>query len=68
MCSRTPFAAHPALWAVGSLTALLTAFYMSRLTGLAFFRYRPVVEGTPIDAETDMPGAHHAEGWYLTSE
>ncbi len=31
------WAAHPALWGLGLLTALLTAYYMSRLTGLAFF-------------------------------
>ena len=31
------WAAHPALWVVGILTAALTAYYMSRLTGLAFF-------------------------------
>ncbi|HVS04424.1 MAG TPA: NADH-quinone oxidoreductase subunit L [Thermoanaerobaculia bacterium] len=30
------FAAHPALWAVGTLTALLTAFYMFRLLLLTF--------------------------------
>ena len=38
------WAAHPALWAVGLVTAALTAYYMSRLTGLAFFGTRPVVE------------------------
>ena len=31
------WAAHPALWVVGIVTAALTAYYMSRLTGLAFF-------------------------------
>ena len=31
------WAAHPALWVVGMVTAALTAYYMSRLTGLAFF-------------------------------
>ncbi len=31
------WAAHPALWVVGVITAALTAYYMSRLTGLAFF-------------------------------
>jgi len=30
-------AGHPALWAVGALTALLTAFYMFRAVGLTFF-------------------------------
>ena len=28
---------HPVLWAVGALTALLTAFYMFRAVGLTFF-------------------------------
>ncbi len=31
------WAAHPALWGLGLVTAALTAYYMSRLTGLAFF-------------------------------
>ncbi len=31
------WAAHPGLWVVGIVTAALTAYYMSRLTGLAFF-------------------------------
>jgi NADH-quinone oxidoreductase subunit L len=31
------YVARPALWAVGLATAALTAYYMSRLTGLAFF-------------------------------
>jgi len=56
------FAAHPALWVVGLVTALLTAYYMSRLTGLAFFGTDRWSKKTPIDAGTDMPGAHHAEG------
>ncbi len=56
------FAAHPELWVVGLVTALLTAYYMSRLTGLAFFGTDRWSKKTPIDADTDMPGAHHAEG------
>ncbi len=56
------WAAHPALWVVGIVTALLTAYYMSRLTGLAFFGRDRWSDATPVDAATDMPDAHHAEG------
>ncbi len=56
------WAAHPALWVVGIVTAALTAYYMSRLTGLAFFGRDRWSESVPIDAATDMPDAHHAEG------
>jgi NADH-quinone oxidoreductase subunit L len=56
------WAAHPALWAVGIVTAALTAYYMSRLTGLAFFGKDRWKKETPIDVATDMADAHHAEG------
>ena len=56
------WAAHPALWVVGVVTAALTAYYMSRLTGLAFFGKDRWSQKVPIDAATDMPDAHHAEG------
>jgi NADH-quinone oxidoreductase subunit L len=56
------WSAHPALWVVGVVTAALTAYYMSRLTGLAFFGRDRWSETVPIDATTDMPDAHHAEG------
>jgi len=56
------WAAHPALWAVGLATAVLTAYYMSRLTGLAFFGKDRWKNKVPIDAATDFPDAHHAEG------
>ena len=56
------WAAHPALWVVGIVTALLTAYYMSRLTGLAFFGKNRWSDGVPVDAATDMPEAHHAAG------
>ncbi len=56
------WAAHPALWVVGVVTAALTAYYMSRLTGLAFFGKDRWAEKTPIDVATDMPDAHHADG------
>ncbi|MGO9028731.1 MAG: NADH-quinone oxidoreductase subunit L, partial [Acidimicrobiales bacterium] len=45
------WAAHPALWVIGVVTALLTAYYMSRLTGLAFFGKDRWKEA-PIDADT----------------
>jgi NADH-quinone oxidoreductase subunit L len=56
------WSAHPALWVVGIVTAALTAYYMSRLTGLAFFGKDRWSQQVPIDATTDMPGAHHADG------
>jgi NADH-quinone oxidoreductase subunit L len=56
------WSAHPALWAVGIVTAALTAYYMSRLTGLAFFGRDRWSDAVPIDADRDMPDAHHAEG------
>jgi NADH-quinone oxidoreductase subunit L len=56
------FAAHPALWVVGIVTAALTAYYMSRLTGLAFFGKDRWAKEVAIDATTDMPGSHHAGG------
>jgi NADH-quinone oxidoreductase subunit L len=57
------WSAHPALWVIGIVTAALTAYYMSRLTGLAFFgREDRWAAKEPIDAATDLPGAHHAEG------
>ncbi|MHB8430759.1 MAG: NADH-quinone oxidoreductase subunit L [Acidimicrobiales bacterium] len=56
------WAAHPALWVVGIVTAGLTAYYISRLTGLAFFGSDRWSDEVPVDAETDMPDAHHADG------
>ena len=56
------WAAHPALWVVGIVTAALTAYYMSRLTGLAFFgtdRWADVVRRRQ---ELDAAHAHHADG------
>ena len=56
------WAAHPALWVVGIVTAALTAYYMSRLTGLAFFGTDRWA-GSPADApELDAAHAHHADG------
>ena len=45
------WAAHPALWVVGIVTAALTAYYMSRLTGLAFFGKDRWAKKVPIDAD-----------------
>ncbi len=56
------WAAHPGLWVVGVVTAALTAYYMSRLTGLAFFGSDRWSNKVPIDAATDLPDSHHAEG------
>ena len=59
---QNAWAAHPALWVVGAITAALTAYYMSRLTGLAFFGTDRWSEAVPVDAGHDLPDAHHAEG------
>ena len=56
------WAAHPALWAIGIVTAALTAYYMSRLTGLAFFGKDRWSEKVPIDEGVDAPELHHADG------
>jgi NADH-quinone oxidoreductase subunit L len=56
------WAAHPALWVVGIVTAALTAYYMSRLTGLAFFgRDRWANDGDGA-VQLDAAHAHHADG------
>jgi NADH-quinone oxidoreductase subunit L len=68
------FDANPALWALGLLTALLTAFYMSRQVFLVFFgdeRYDAVLDDAhaapsapvadeveDVPAEADAPAAH----------
>jgi NADH-quinone oxidoreductase subunit L len=56
------WSAHPGLWVVGVVTAALTAYYMSRLTGLAFFGKGRWSNKVPIDETTDMADAHHADG------
>ena len=56
------WSAHPGLWAVGLATAVLTAYYMSRLTGLAFFGRDRWKDKVAIDAGNDFPDAHHADG------
>jgi NADH-quinone oxidoreductase subunit L len=55
------WAAHPALWVVGIVTAALTAYYMSRLTGLAFFGKDRWADAAD-DHHFDAAHAHHADG------
>ncbi|HEY5109326.1 MAG TPA: NADH-quinone oxidoreductase subunit L [Acidimicrobiales bacterium] len=55
------WAAHPALWVVGIATAALTAYYMSRLTGLAFFGKDRWADAA-ADHQFDAAHAHHADG------
>ncbi|HEY4929819.1 MAG TPA: NADH-quinone oxidoreductase subunit L [Acidimicrobiales bacterium] len=55
------WAAHPALWVVGIITAALTAYYMSRLTGLAFFGKDRWADDS-VGQELDAAHAHHADG------
>jgi NADH-quinone oxidoreductase subunit L len=58
----------PALWAIGLVTAALTAYYMSRLSALAFWgddRWRQVLKARPQSPE-DAHGAHPHEGpWVM---
>jgi NADH-quinone oxidoreductase subunit L len=55
------WAAHPALWVVGVVTALFTAYYMSRLTGLAFFG-KDRWNQPPIDEGSDLASySRHTE-------
>jgi len=56
------FVARPALWAVGLVTAALTAYYMSRLTGLAFFGSDRWATGEdPPGRVSAMSGIPHAD-------
>jgi NADH-quinone oxidoreductase subunit L len=57
----------PILWAVGLVTALLTAFYMSRQVFMVFFgkaRWdRPIAEAVPeLAAEREAEGVHEGHG------
>jgi len=56
------WAAHPALWVVGIVTAALTAYYMSRLTGLAFFGNDRWADTGDDGHALDAAHAHHADG------
>ncbi|MHB8681009.1 MAG: NADH-quinone oxidoreductase subunit L [Acidimicrobiales bacterium] len=68
------FARFPALWAIGLVTAALTAYYMSRLSALAFWgddRWRQVLEARPGGHRPD-PGhgadIGHGDGGALPHE
>ncbi len=57
----------PVLWAMGVVTALLTAFYMSRQVFLVFFGDpkwdRPLEEAVPeLHAEREAAGVHEGHG------
>ena len=54
---RTFASGHTVLWAIGTLTSLMTAFYMFRLVFLAFHGTRRAGDEA---AAHDGPGAHHA--------
>ena len=67
------FDKHPALWAVGLLTALLTAFYMSRQVFMVFFgdqRFREVAGHADANAEAEHDIHHapepHESPWSMT--
>jgi NADH-quinone oxidoreductase subunit L len=66
------WSAYPGLWAVGIVTAALTAYYMSRLTGLAFFgRDRwagsgDADHGHGADAHDGGHGTPHESPWLMT--
>ena len=57
----------PVLWAVGAVTALLTAYYMSRQVFLVFFG-QPRWEETTEDATQDAAAAHGAHGDFRPHE
>ena len=61
------FEKSPLLWAVGTVTALLTAFYMTRQVILVFYgdaRWdRPIEEAAPeLAAEREAEGVHEGHG------
>ncbi len=64
------WAAHPALWAIGIVTAALTAYYMSRLTGLAFFgtdRWARSASDAGQPGHGDASAAEpHESSWIMT--
>jgi NADH-quinone oxidoreductase subunit L len=60
------FDKSPALWAIGLLTALLTAYYMSRQVFLVFFgdeRWNDVPEG---ETAPEHPIEPHESPWLMT--
>ena len=62
--SSSPTTANPALWAIGLVTALLTAFYMSRQVFLVFFGEERLHErGRGASHEPVHP---HESPWLMT--
>ncbi len=58
----------PVLWAVGVLTALLTAFYMSRLMFLTFFGEPRWHDALPGEADVDADATEHGADDAATPE
>ena len=53
------FARYPALWAVGLVTAALTAYYITRLSALAFWgddRWRQILRARPAASDPGVAG------------
>jgi len=64
--ARTYGSGHTILWAVGLLTALLTAIYMFRLVYMAFHGPRhEKAHAAPAHPEEEEPAAHRAEQPHL---
>ena len=58
----------PVLWAVGLLTALLTAFYMSRQVFMVFFGKARWGHDAPADAPAEIKNLHpHESNWMMTA-
>jgi NADH-quinone oxidoreductase subunit L len=62
-----------ALWAVGAVTALLTAFYMTRQVWMVFFSeprweeaHAPVISGAAVDSDEEAHPAHDQAGVHGT--
>jgi NADH-quinone oxidoreductase subunit L len=64
-----PGSSGKALWAIGAVTALLTAFYMTRQVYMVFFspprwqaEAHPVISGAAVDTDEDAHAAHDEAG------
>jgi NADH-quinone oxidoreductase subunit L len=64
-----PGSSGKALWAIGAVTALLTAFYMTRQVVMVFFseprwadERPPVIAGAAVDTDEDAHPAHDQAG------
>ena len=56
------FARYPVLWAIGLVTAALTAYYVSRLMALAFYgddRWRQIVDARSLPSYEAAPAPSH---------